>query len=72
MALSEGDKAIVMEMVHSIVTEVTEKLIRTHIQTCPHGKSLMVSKALLIGCMIGSGLGAGGISALVVKLLMST
>ena len=35
--------------------------IKEHIKTCPHGKSLLVSKTLLIGILIGVGLAGSGV-----------
>lgn len=55
MALTEGDKAICME----IAREIIEKSMELHIKTCPVGFSIAKKKALLYGTCIGLGLGGG-------------
>ncbi len=65
MTLTEGDKAICAE----IAREIIEKVLLEHIKSCPHGKSLLMNKVLVIGLCIGSGVGGGSIGALFSKLL---
>jgi len=57
MALSDGDKAECKEIAREIIKEV----LREHIQSCPHGKTLLASKMLLIGACMGSGLTSAGV-----------
>lgn len=38
-----------------------KKDIETHVKTCPHGQSLLVSKAFIVGACFGSGL-LGGVT----------
>lgn len=55
MALTNGDKAICMELAREIV----EKSLELHIKSCPIGISIAKKKALLYGACIGLGLGGG-------------
>jgi hypothetical protein len=58
MTLSEGDKNTCREIAREIIKEV---LIQ-HIESCPHGKSILTSKALIIGLCLGSGFAGGGLA----------
>jgi len=68
MALSEGDKAICME----IAREIIEKTIEKHIECCPVKQRLLISKAKLVGIIIGvgvcSGLGSGSVIMLILDI----
>lgn len=55
MALTEGDKAICGE----IAQEIIEKVLKQHIDSCPHGKVLLKNRMFLIGCIIGASVGGG-------------
>ena len=55
MTLSDGDKAICME----IAREITKEVLVEHISSCPHGKSFIKSKLLIVGCVVGVSLGGG-------------
>ena len=57
MGLSEGEKAECKEIAREIVKEV----LVIHIESCPHGKSILASKMLLVGMCVGSGLASGGV-----------
>ena len=65
MALNDGDKAECKEIAREIINEV----IKYHIEMCPHGKTLLVNKFLLIGVCIGSGLAGGSAVVGLVKIL---
>lgn len=70
MTLSEGDKSQMMEIARGIIKEVMVE----HIQSCPHGIALRVSKkmiaAVIIGACFGSGIAGGGIVLAVAKLFI--
>lgn len=57
MALSEGDKNTCREVAREIIKEV----LKEHIQSCPHGKTILASKMLLVGMCIGSGIASGSV-----------
>ena len=57
MALTDGDKAECKEIAREIITEV----LLVHIDSCPHGKTILASKMLLVGMCVGSGLASGGL-----------
>lgn len=57
MALTDGDKAECKEIAREIIQEVLE----IHIESCPHGKTILASKMLLVGMCVGSGLASGGV-----------
>jgi len=64
MALTDGDKAECKEIARAIIKEV----IKEHIESCPHGKTLLASKMLLVGMCVGSGFASGGIVFGLVRL----
>ena len=57
MALTKGDKAECKEIAREIIKEV----LIGHIESCPHGKTLLANKWFLFGICTGSGI-AGGIA----------
>lgn len=61
MSLTEGDKNTCKEIAREIIKEV----LLEHVQSCPHGIQLRISKAYLFGICIGSGLAGGGVGAAV-------
>ncbi len=65
MTLSDGDKAICMEIARQIIKEV----LVSHIDSCPYGKAIVASRVFLAGLCLGSGLAGGGIVLGAVKLL---
>lgn len=67
MALTEGDKAECREMARVIITEVLDM----HIESCPHGKTLLKNRMLLIGACLGSSIGGGSAVLALVKLITS-
>lgn len=69
MALDEGDKAICAEITREIVEEVSTKVMKIHLESCPHGKLLSKTRNLIVGACIGSSVGSGGLVLLVEKLL---
>jgi len=68
MSLTEQDTNYIREVVTNVASKVSKEVIsdvlKWHIQSCPHGKTILASKWGLIGLCVGSGLtGAfGGIS----------
>ncbi len=68
--MTDQDKEWVKLIAKELCFEVTKSIISEHIQSCPHGRSLMNSKWLLVGICIGSGMTGGGIGALMAKLLL--
>ena len=64
MSLTDGDKAECKEIAREIIAEV----LTVHVSSCPHGIQLVKDRAILIGACIGSGLGSGGIVALITHL----
>ena len=63
MALDEGDKAICSE----IAREIIEEVVKLHVKSCPHGIKLGKAWMLVLGACIGSGIGGGGIVAIIIK-----
>lgn len=55
MALSNGDKAICME----IAREIVEKSLQNHIKYCPIKSFINERKALFYGICLGLGFGSG-------------
>lgn len=72
MALTEQDQAYIREVAINAATtcskKVIENVIKWHIEACPHGKSLLASKWALVGVCIGSGVGGGGVVAMIIKV----
>ena len=64
MALTDGDKAECKEIARVIIQEV----LIEHIKSCPHGRTILASKMLLVGICIGSGFASGGIVVAMVRL----
>jgi len=68
-SLSEGDKAMCAE----IAREIIEKIIDKHVESCPHGMTIMKSKWFIVGCIISAGicggLGGGGLVAILLKAI---
>lgn len=64
--LSEGDKAECKEIARAIVKEV----LIEHIQSCPHGKTILVSKWVIVTFAVVGPLAGSGLGALVIKLLI--
>lgn len=63
--LNEGDKAECKDIARLIVKEV----ILEHIQSCPIGRSLAVSKAFLSGCVFIAGCGGGAVGAIIARVM---
>lgn len=72
MALSELDQAYIREVATNtagvVSKEVITEVLKWHIDSCPHGKSILASKWGLIGLCIGSGVSGGGIATVLIKL----
>ncbi len=61
--LNEGDKNTCKELAREIVAEV----LKLHIVSCPHGRSLLKLTCISIGIAIGSGVIGGGTIAMILK-----
>ena len=68
--LNEADKLWVKDLSSKIAHEINEKVISQHIESCPHGKSLMASKFFLAGVCVGSGFAGGGLALAVARALL--
>lgn len=72
MALTEQDRAYIREVAVNSATAVSKQIIedvlKWHIEACPHGKSILASKWGLLGACIGSGVGGGGMVAVLTKI----
>ena len=72
MALSEQDREYIREVAVNAATEVCERIIEHvlewHVDACPHGKSILASKWGLLGLCIGSGVGGGGVVAVLIRI----
>ena len=66
MALNDGDKAECKEIAREIINEV----IKYHIEMCPHGKTLLMNKYLLMGVCIGCGIASGGVAAAITGFIV--
>ncbi len=69
MALDEGDKAICAEISREIVEEVSMKVMKIHLETCPHGRLLSKTRNLIIGACLGSSIGSGSLVLLIHKMV---
>ena len=69
MALDEGDKAICAEISREIVEEVSMRVMKIHLENCPHGRLLSKTRNLIIGACVGSSLGSGSLILMAEKLL---
>jgi len=71
--LSEQDRNYIKEVAINSATEVSERIIervlKWHTEACPHGKSILASKWGFLGACLGSGVGGGGIAAVLIKIL---
>jgi len=72
MALTEQDRAYIREVAVNAATEVSKQIIedmlKWHIEACPHGKSILASKWGFLGACLGSGIGGGGIAAMLMEI----
>ena len=66
MALTDGDKAMCME----IARIINQEALCEHIKSCPHGQMLVKNKMFLIGCTVGISL-SGGIGGASIVLLFA-
>ena len=66
MALTDGDKAMCME----IAREIVKESLKEHINSCPHGKMMVRNKMFLIGCTVGISL-SGGIGGASIVMLFA-
>lgn len=68
MALTEGDKAMCRELAAAVADNIITRVLTAHIESCPHGKSILLSKGLVIGIFVGSGVAGGGITIAILKM----
>ena len=72
MALSELDQAYIREVAINCAGEVSRQVItevlKWHIDSCPHGKSIIASKWGLVGWCFGSAVSGGGMAAVLIKI----
>ena len=72
MALSELDQAYIREVATNCAGEVSRQVItdvlKWHVDSCPHGKSILASKWGLVGWCLGSGVSGGGVAAVLIKI----
>ncbi len=66
MTLSNGDKALCAQ----IAGEIIEKVIKEHIKSCPHGRSILKLTCVSIGIALGSGLASGGAVYAILRTLL--
>lgn len=70
--LSEQDRNYIKEVAINSATEVSERIIERvlewHVKACPHGKSILASKWGFLGACLGSGVGGGGMVAVIIKI----
>lgn len=64
------ESPLTQAVIEKIAAKVTQQVIETHIQCCPHGQLLVKSRSMLVGLCIGSGVAGGGVVALASKMLM--
>ena len=64
--MNAGDKAECREIGREIVTEV----LKIHIKTCPHHTAFLISKARIVGIILGVVAASGVSSAAAVSLIM--
>ncbi len=66
--MTAGDKAECKEIAREIVTQV----LKEHIASCPHHAAYLVSRARVVGIMLGvivaSGISSGTAVALIMKV----
>ena len=72
MALSDQDRAYIHEAAVNAAGEVSKQIIedmlKWHTEACPHGKAILASKWCFLGACLGSGVGCGGVVAVIIKI----
>jgi len=72
MALTEQDRAYIREVAVNAAGEVSkqviENVLKWHTEACPHGKSILASKWCFLGACLGSGVGGGGLAAVLIRI----
>lgn len=68
--MTKDEKKLLLLEVKDLIFQVNKEIIAQHIKTCPIGRSVLVSKTLLIGICIGCGLGGSGIGFTIAKFLL--
>jgi len=72
MALTEQDRAYIKEVAINAAGEVSKQIIedmlKWHTEACPHGKAILASKWGFLGACLGSGVGGGGIAAVLMEI----
>ena len=70
MSLTVKEEELIALRTDKIVTDVTGRLLATHIKNCPHHQAYLVSKARMIGLAIGIVIASGVSSGTIVTILM--
>lgn len=70
MMLSKDDREWVKLISREVAFKVNKEVLAEHIKTCPHGKSILITKCLLVGVCIGSGLISSGVAIAVARLII--
>ncbi len=70
MSLPKDEKKLLMLEVKDLIFTINKQVIAEHIKTCPVGRSIMMTKSLLIGICIGVGLCGSGLGFTVAKFLL--
>lgn len=69
MSITEHDKDWIKLKVKDMIFNINKEIIKEHIKTCPYGRSLLITKSLLVGIVIGAGLLGSGVGVAIAKLL---
>jgi len=72
MALDDTEREYIREVAINSAGVVSKQVItdvlKWHIDSCPHGKSIIASKWGLVGWCLGSGVSGGGLAAVLIKI----
>lgn len=72
MALDDTERAYIREVATNtagvVSKQVITEVLKWHIDSCPHGKSILASKWGVIGLCLGAGVGGGGIATALINL----
>lgn len=73
MPLTQQDQEYIKEVAANVSAEVADRIITKvmewHVGACPHGKSILMAKWMLVGICLTSGLAGGGIGAILSKII---
>jgi len=71
MALSDSDLKEIKLYAREAAREIVKETIKEHILSCPHGRTLLVARGMMIGMLLMTGITGGGIGAIITKYLLS-